>query len=88
MSEKSDYIYAGKPCSVKDASGVKGTLIQSEHSFIFRVHETDGSFSDYAIKHDDLAVTIEGQELAAIYQGEQIGVIGLSPSVLGLKRTD
>lgn len=88
MIENDTYIYRKKPCSVEDASGVKGMLLRSGSTYFFRIYETDGSFRDYDLAHDDLAVTIDDGALASFYRGDGINTLDHSPRVFGLKKAD
>lgn len=84
---KQKYLYSGKPAEVQPAAGVKGTLIRSfDNSLTFRICHNDGEFTDYALRHDDLEVTIAEDELAAFYKIGDDRILDHSPEVLGLKK--
>lgn len=79
------YKFGDNTASVENAAGVSGILIRSGDGFLFRVYDqTDGSkFVDYKIRHDDLAVTISTDEMAAFYTTENHEILDHSPDVLG-----
>ena len=80
------YLYGGLPAEAKSAAGVKGVLIRTlDGVMMFRVYHDLERFTDYEIKHDDLSVTIDADELAAFYKVEGRDVLDHSPEVLGLK---
>ena len=86
MTEK--YIYGKKISTVRDASGISGIIIKlMDGSIAFRVYENDkSSFTDYALNHDDLPVTIEAGSLASFYSSGEDHALDHSPEVLGLKK--
>lgn len=55
---------------------------------IFRVYRDSHEFTDYEIRHDELAVTIDPDELATFYRIDGRDALDHSPEVLGLKRSD
>ena len=84
MTEK--YIYGKKVTDVESAAGVKGVLIRSGSDLFFRVYKERGLFEDYEIRHDDLSMTIDPDELASFYHRDDHYMLDHSPSVLGLKK--
>lgn len=69
----------------ESAAGVKGVLIRMvDGAFAFRVYHDKGDFSDYSIRHDELSVTIDSDELAAFYKMSEHCILDHSPQVLGL----
>jgi len=63
------YLYGMMPAEVKPADGVKGVLIRThDGTIMFRVYHNNERFTDYEIRHDDLSVTIDKDELAAFYK--------------------
>jgi hypothetical protein len=44
--------------------------------------------ADYALRHDDLSVTIGADELAAFYKVGERGILDHDPGVLGLRRIE
>ena len=48
----------------------------------------DGGFSDYALRHDDLKVTIAPDALAAFYRIGDRHLLDHSPDVLGKVESD
>ncbi len=86
MATSDRYLYGGRPAEVLSATGVKGVLIRTlDGVMMFRVYHDRGRFTDYEIRHDDLAVTIDADALAAFYKVEGRDVLDHSPEVLGLK---
>jgi hypothetical protein len=86
MTETRHYLYGGKAAQVTPAAGVRGILIRTFGGKIaFRVYTGDGEFIDYDIRHDDLSVTIDDDELAAFYRVDGHDILDHSPQVLGLK---
>lgn len=79
------YKYAGKVLTAVSASGMKGILIRSLGTFLFRVYRADHTFTDYEIRHDDLSVTIDQGSLASFYTDGQRHVLDHAPEVLGLE---
>ncbi len=80
------YNYGGNIALVKKAAGVSGVLIKDvAGNFVFRVYGKEGEFTDYDIRHNELAVTIAEDELAAFYQVDDRLVLDHSPQVLGLE---
>lgn len=82
----SRYLYGGKPAETEPAAGVRGVLIRTlDGLMMFRVYHDHERFTDYEIRHDDLSVTIDPEELATFYKVEGYDVLDHSPEVLGLK---
>lgn len=87
--DKENYIYSGQPAETEPAAGVKGLLIRSfEGAITFRVYHDHQRFTDYEIRHDDLNVTIDEDELAAFYKVGVLNILDHSPQVLGLERIE
>jgi len=87
MNMKQNYLYGGKSAEIKPAAATKGILIRSpDGSMIFRVYHDHEQFTDYEIRHDDLSVTIDVDELAAFYKVGADNILDHSPEVLGLKK--
>ena len=76
---------SGKVVQVTDASGVDGVIIRSESSYFFRVYDQDHGFTDYALHHDDLSVSIKEEAMASFYSDGEKCWLDHSPSILGLK---
>ncbi len=84
MTEK--YRYGKHSAEVEDASGVSGVLIRElGGEVIFRVYNSDKTFVDYDLLHDDLPVVILEKSLSSFYSFESKKVLDHSPEVLGLK---
>lgn len=82
-------LYGGVPAEVNSAAGVKGTLIRTlGGAMVFRVHHDRERFTDYELRHDDLGVTIDAEELAAFYKVGEHDILDHSPQVLGLKKIE
>lgn len=93
---KHKYIYGGRPAEARLAAGVKGVIIRAlDGAMMFRVYHDNERFTDYEIRHDELSVTIDNDELAAFYKacpraggdGDQ-HILDHSPEVLGLEKVE
>jgi hypothetical protein len=86
MTEK--YRYGKKVAEVTSANGVHGFLLRDgiDGSFLFRVYQENGEFTDYEIGHDDLEVTIAPDALASFYKIGDRFILDHSPEVLGLEK--
>lgn len=83
------FLYGDQPAEVQPAAGVKGVLIRTAGgAMVFRVHDGPERFTDYEIRHDDLGVTIDADELAAFYNVGERDILDHSPQVLGLRKID
>jgi hypothetical protein len=83
------FLYGEDPAEVESAAGVKGVLIRTiGGAMLFRVYETPERFTDYEIRHDDLGVTIDADELAAFYKIGERDILDHAPQVLGLRKID
>jgi len=83
------YLYGEQPAEVESAVGVKGVLIRAlDGALMFRVYHDREQFTDYEIRHDDLSVTIDAEELAAFYKVGERDILDHSPQVLGLKKIE
>lgn len=83
------FLYREHPAEVRSAAGVKGVLIRTiDGAMLFRVYETPKRFTDYEIRHDDLGVTIDADELAAFYKAGERDILDHAPQVLGLRKVD
>ena len=76
---------SGKIVEATDAAGVDGVIIRSGSSYFFRVYDKEHGFTDYALHHDDLAVSIKEEALASFYSDGEKCWVDHSPSVLGLQ---
>jgi hypothetical protein len=83
------YLYGKHPARVEPASGAKGILIRSfDGEIAFRVYHDNENFTDYEIRHNDLSITIDQDELAAFYITDEHTLLDHSPQVLGLEKTE
>ena len=83
---KRKFLYGKQQVEVSNACGVEGILLRSvDGAYFFRVYHEDKGFTDYELRHDDLAVTITQHALAAFYKLEDKNVLDHSPEVLGLE---
>jgi hypothetical protein len=83
------YLYGELPAEVESAAGVKGVLIRTfDGAVTFRVYHDREHFTDYEVRHDDLSVTIDAEELAAFYKVGERDILDHSPQVLGLKKIE
>ena len=79
-------LYGGRETAVTDAGGVEGMLLRSmDGSYFFRIYHADKTFADYRLRHNDLSITIEEDELASFYLLEDENILDHSPEVLGLE---
>lgn len=78
-----------KDTKVCPAEGTTGFICKSavDGKPFFRVYESDGTFVDYKLVHDDLEVTITKEAQASFYRRVDDDVLDHSPEVLGLKVT-
>ncbi|MCE7983248.1 MAG: hypothetical protein DYG89_18905 [Caldilinea sp. CFX5] len=77
--------YGKQIATVKSADGVEGILIRSlNHRYFFRVYHGNGDFTDYDLRHFDLAVTICDSD-AAFYQVGDRHILDHAPATLGLE---
>jgi hypothetical protein len=67
------------------ADGVSGVLCRSavDGHYFFRVYDASHNFVDYALVHEDLAITIATDALASFYQSGNDFFLDHSPEVLG-----
>jgi hypothetical protein len=88
MTEATEtFLYGELPAEVRPAGGAKGILIRTANrAMIFRVHDGPDRFTDYEIRHDDLGVTIDANELAAFYRVGERNILDHDPQVLGLRK--
>ena len=83
------FLYGELPAEVRSASGAKGVLIRTlDRGMVFRVYDNNEHFTDYEIRHDDLSVTIDADELAAFYKVGERDILDHAPQVLGLRKID
>jgi hypothetical protein len=70
------------------AKGVSGMLCRSavDGGYFFRVYAADHTFTEYALMHDDLAVTISKDALASFYRIGEAHILDHSPAVLGREK--
>ena len=86
---KHKYLYGGRPAETESADGAKGVLIRArDGTLMFRVYHGNEGFTDYAIRHDDLSVTIDKDALATFYRVGEDYILDHSPQVLGLKKVE
>ena len=80
------FLYGGIPAEVTPAAGITGLLLRDAGGgATLRVRAGDG-FIDYEIRHDDLRVTIDPDELAAFYKVGDDNILDHDPQVLGLRK--
>ena len=78
--------YGASTATVYPATGITGFLLRSmDGSFFFRVYTSNGDFTDYDVRHDDLEVTISPDALASFYQIGDEWILDHNPEVLGLE---
>lgn len=79
--------YGGVSATTWPADGASGVLCRSavDGPYFFRVYRPDGSFVDFDMRHDDLAVTIAPSAMASFYERGTARILDHSPAVLGLQ---
>ena len=82
--------YGGKRATAWSANGVSGVLCRDavDGRCFFRIYRADHSFTDFAVRHDDLAVTINPLAAASFYAVGEEYILDHSPAVLGLQPVD
>lgn len=82
--------YGHKKAEVRSANGASGFLCKSavDGSYFFRVYEATGAFTDYALRHQDLAVPISPDAMASFYRIGEDHLLDHSPEVLGLPQDE
>lgn len=82
--------YGGASATARPADGARGTLCRSavDGLYFFRVYGADGSFTDFGVRHDHLAVTIAPSAMASFYERGEERILDHSPAVLGLLLVD
>ena len=69
--------------SIKDASGVSGVLHRAiDGDYSFRIYHSDGTFTDYALFHNELPITIEKDSFSSFYEFENKNVLAHSIDIL------
>lgn len=73
---------------LSSANGVNGMLCRSavDGGYFFRVYAADHTFTDYALKHYDLGVTIANDAMASFYRIGEERILDHSPAVLGREK--
>lgn len=80
-------LYGNEIAEESSAADVKGFLCKSSSGgYFFRIYESDGSFADYDLRHDDLEVTISSEAMASLYHRGADRILDHSSEVLGLAR--
>lgn len=83
------FLYGELPAEARSAAGVKGVMIRTVNgATMFRVYDGRGCFTDYELRHDDLSVTIDADELAAFYKVGERDILDHDPQVLGLRKIE
>lgn len=69
------------------AAGTKGVVLRTHDGrSLFRVYRNPDDFTDYEIRHDELSVTIDADELASFYKVGGDRLLDHSPQALGQLR--
>lgn len=81
--------YGTSVVEARPAEGVTGVLCHgaSGGPTFFRVYGAEGAFTDYTVRHEELAVTIAPDAMASFYILGEEPVLDHSPQVLGLQRS-
>ena len=79
--------YGGAIATAWPADGASGVLCRSavDGAYFLRVYGADGSFTDFDVRHDDLAVKIAPSAMASFYERGAEHILDHSPAVLGLR---
>lgn len=79
--------YGTVAVEARPADGVSGVLCRNavDGRTFFRVYGTEGAFTDYAVHHEELSVTIAPGAMASFYMIRGDPVLDHSPQVLGLR---
>lgn len=85
----SRYLYGTTIAEEAPADGISGVLCRdAKGGYFFRVYRQSGEFTDYDLRHDDLAITIASQALASFYTFGDDHILDHSPQVLGLRKAE
>ena len=72
----------------KSANGLRGHIIYGiDGAYYFRVYDQDHNFTDYALCHSDLTVTIDDTD-AFLYGDGSTARLDHSPTTLGQNEKD
>lgn len=87
MAESCVVRYGKAVAECSSAEGVEGILCRRfGGGYFLRVYSADRSiFTDYALRHSDLSVTIAADALASFYRIGDDHILDHSPQVLGLE---
>jgi hypothetical protein len=70
---------------IEPAKGLEGQLIYTGAGhYVFRVYDENYDFTDYAMCHADLSITITDND-AALYRDDNGDRLDHSPATLGIK---
>ena len=71
--------------TARSAKGLRGHIIDSfDGNYYFRVYDADHNFTDYDLRHCDLAVVIDDDD-AFLYEDEFSASLNHAPATLGIK---
>jgi hypothetical protein len=71
--------------TARSAKGLRGHIIDSfDGNYWFRVYDADHNFTDYDLRHCDLAVIIDDDD-AFLYEDEFSASLDHAPETLGIK---
>ena len=71
--------------TARSAKGLRGHIIDSfDGNYWFRVYDADHNFTDYDLRHCDLAVIIDDDD-AFLYEDELSASLDHAPATLGTK---
>jgi hypothetical protein len=71
--------------TARSAKGLRGCIIDDFNGgYWFRVYDADHNFTDYDLRHCDLAVIIDDDD-AFLYEDEFIAKLDHAPATLGIK---
>ena len=83
------HLHDNSIATVHSADGVTGVLCvdATDHSYFLRVYRESGDFTDYALHHSDLRVTIADTDAAFYHEGSRTW-LDHRPETLGLQPAD
>ena len=71
--------------TARSAKGLRGHIIDTfDGNYYFRVYDADHNFTDYDLRHCDLAVIIDDDD-AFLYEDEFDASLNHAPATLGIK---
>ena len=69
----------------QSANGITGCLLPIGELWVFRVYDSNGSFTDYDIFHSDLSITINDEDAYFYERKDGRQYLDHSPQTLGIR---